>query len=214
MLIFAKAYPHGTAAEYLSFLSVWIIPTFWVAIPPVTELFLAFAYVKKSDETGEWYHPMGDFITPFGAFHIINICILIIPFFLWILFIGISTFVATYSHPHNNDPFAHFPWNFEVYYTLLRLVLSIIVVFFNSIEWLTVIIGCISILFFISYIWYSCPYYDPTISWVFSACILSVAFLSFFSFDTYICYEFLGLTFRGYDFMNLMIIILCIFITY
>jgi len=154
-------------------------PFYWLGITPVTELYLSF--FDCDSDTGNHYIASG--VECWSIFYSINAGIVILMLTLWLLIIITITFVSTYSHPYNKNPLSHFPWSFEVVYTVIRLSFNISMFIFDADslfdEYLQWILCYLSSAYFLALLINVFPYYDPTVSWLFSGCVLTFAVSTF-----------------------------------
>jgi len=131
---------------------------YWIGFIPIMELFLSVWNCEDNKLIGAqcW-----------DIIHDIIIAITCVLLLSWMLVITVFTFVTGYSQPHRQDPFAHYPWKFELYYSILR-ILYVLSVRFSVLKYMEIPLLVITIPYFINILWRSYPYYHPTVAYGFA----------------------------------------------
>lgn len=172
MGIWSRIFPKGNIAGVLCA----AIPSFyWLGVIPVT--YYLFSIWNCSGK----FHPISQDLQCWSLAHIIHLCILTPILVLWVIVIlPAFVFLMAYADIDIDDPFAHFYSCFELNYLLLRVCLSAIEAASNSTTVFYFLIGLalITILYFSSLLGNSFPYYNRTISLVFTSSMLSTAFIN------------------------------------
>eukprot|EP01022_Parablepharisma_sp_SALTPOND_P021248 TRINITY_DN410_c0_g1_i1.p1 TRINITY_DN410_c0_g1~~TRINITY_DN410_c0_g1_i1.p1 ORF type:complete len:1730 (-),score=92.23 TRINITY_DN410_c0_g1_i1:13155-18188(-) len=157
-------YRHSLS-PFLSYFANIVPLMYWVGILPITELLIS---LWECDENNEQVLTGA---TCWGIAHFIFLGVSCIIGIIWVLVLMMFTIVSGYSQPHKQDPFSHFPWMFEVFYTLLRVLfaLNARVPALRPME--LPLIG-FTLLYFTSLLWNIYPYYNPTVSYSFAVSLL------------------------------------------
>ena len=207
LLIFIYNVPNSPAALFVCEIMEVI---YWVLFIPVTEMLLS---VFRCDSNNINIGTSG--VVCYQGFLLVSIYIAIMPFILWAALLLIATFIASYSHNDNKNPFAHLPWNFEVIYSLIRLALLIketISISDVAGDICDIIFNILIALYFASLIWTVFPYYNPTISWLFAGSALSITLIGLQNGITKLFHQFISFNYEGEEIMGIFLIILCFFI--
>lgn len=161
-----------------AYVSQFISPLFWALFVPVTDLFISIW--KCSDEN---LNTIVNDIVCWQGVHIFSAAFSGLAFLLWIAIVVVVVYVSSFSPWGNTDVFAHFPWNFEISYTLIRLHLIIKVwpLFSGLLAYYTELcMNIFIVLYILSCVWHVFPYYNPMISVIFSLSVYSIVLASIF----------------------------------
>ena len=172
MVIIAIILPEGLSFHYASVIVPWC---YWIGIVPIFELYLSFFSCNDSGN-----HIIMDDVKCWGIFHIIHLIGVILALMFFIIILFSVTFVSTYSHPYNKNPFKHYIWNFEIIYTFVRLIYIMFAYFYDESNSVIIYIQWgvyyITVIYLISLLTNIFPYYDCTISWYFAGCVMTFSF--------------------------------------
>jgi len=153
ILILSMVYHFGfqTSASF----SYYIPVIYWIGMLPMLEMLIS---PFKCQNLQEKYS-----INCYDFYHFIFMAISILYLLIWVVLIFFITLASTYSQFYKHDPYAHLPWNFELLYTLFRVV----ILFEN--QFLEIYpIRLITVAFLFAYasnlIWHTYPYYYPIVS--------------------------------------------------
>lgn len=142
-------------------------PLFWLLpIPAVETLCSAWECSKNACISAHCW----------GALHIVELTLATLQGVLGLLLILPVTLAVSHSHVYSNDPFAHFPWSFEVVYAGARLVLATSTLSFWE-KYLTVYymqpVNLILAGYFMMLLWNTFPYYNPKVSLAFATSLIA-----------------------------------------
>jgi len=134
--------------------SHYIPGLYWTALLPILEILIS--PFKTLEPSSPSFLPKNSLATIFIVLSSI--------FLLFYLQLAIfSTLTCTYSQLHKNDPFAHFPWYFELTYTFFRILILLEFLFLEIYPIRILTIGLL-LAYLISILIYVYPYYHPTVS--------------------------------------------------
>ncbi len=163
--IVAHFSPEGQAAHLVSGLTPHV---HWVALVPVTETLLSIWDCPGITAIG----------TCWAGTHTVHLWIIGAVTLVWTVLVFMLTIASAVTRPFHNDPLAHYPWYFEILYTVSRILLVIrILPSFESVRSgaADIIIDVIVAAYMVSLMWTTFPYYRPAVSWTFSASSLGVS---------------------------------------
>lgn len=182
MLVLTYLYPQSPVIYYSS---LYVAPIFWVGLTPISELYIS---VFNCDTDGK--HMVVSEMTCWVGEHIIHVCAASIGIVLWASHIVIFTFLNAHSHAHNNNPFAHYPWKFEVVYTLIRVILVANTWphdWNGAADYVRDGLNLCIAAYLLSLIVITCPYYNALVSWMFTSSAIVVALMAFYDFIIDLC---------------------------
>lgn len=169
LIAMAKSVSNGFLINYVSH---FIVPLYWVLLIPITEFFLSLFRCNSSGNNVA--NPM---LICWSINHYIHISCTVVPLISWFCILAFITLQNSFPHHHEFNPFAHYPWNFEVIYTICRVIFLINAWPLFSGQLCAYIAGALCFLasiYFISLIWDIFPYYNSTVSLYFSGSVLIV----------------------------------------
>ena len=209
-LLFAILSPRNKTGDFLKPYFHYI---FFVLLVPVTELeIMIFLCEEPESEEGHGYVWLVlEGYECYSTLHIIFMCITAIPLLIGLVFNLLSALVCSYSHAHNNDPLAHYPWNFEIIYLVLRLILLLNTLLFAENEkypFVGLLLAIITIIFYISLLEKTCPYYDNTISHIFTSCAFAIITMVAFTVIAFLVEYYFNYFLEGED-VCLLFFIIC-----
>lgn len=162
----------------MSFVSTLLPALYWIGVIPITELFVSFFHCQAGK------HYIATNLSCSSALYYVFMVFVVIMLVFWGCILAVITFVSTYSHPYSGNQLAHFPWNFEVLYTAIR-VLYVAVDFlldFNEdvYEYSQWILSFVVSVYFLTNLIGIFPYYNSIVSWLYG-CSAMAFFLTLLS---------------------------------
>eukprot|EP01022_Parablepharisma_sp_SALTPOND_P016732 TRINITY_DN2525_c0_g1_i1.p1 TRINITY_DN2525_c0_g1~~TRINITY_DN2525_c0_g1_i1.p1 ORF type:complete len:1672 (-),score=131.03 TRINITY_DN2525_c0_g1_i1:3202-8217(-) len=179
--VVAYSNPNGNMAYYCSSMTA---PFFWMFLVPIAETLLS-----VWDCSGNQFIPAN---TCWKGIHTFNALLMIFIALLSVFLFAFITVASAFSHPYNRDPFVHFPWTFEIVYSILRVFLVTRSLPFWG-EYFgpyfiqgTNLMICVYLL---TLVWGIFPYYNPTTSLTFSGSVMTTIGATLFNFAHAIFYD-------------------------
>ena len=175
------------------FLKQIALPLFWVFYIPITECFFSIWWCNGNINTSI------DGITCWQTPYYIHISLSGIIFILWII-TSILITISCASAQNINNPFAHYPWNFELWYTFIRFILlakntpylpKTVDVYITLVFDLIILIYCLYTFL------YTFPYYNRIVSISFAASFVTLAIVIIYYIIIYLFSQLIDINMTG-----------------
>lgn len=177
-------------SPFLSYFAYMVPYIYWVGLLPISELLIS---IWQCDQSGKVQIILA--IECRGTVHIMLMAAAGVILGLWVVTMAVFMVVVGHSQPHKQDPFAHYPWSFEVVYTLLRILHCVHERLLETDNLLVPLLG-LSGLYFVSLLWHIYPYYYPKVAYSFAAGTLCVV-VADISVGVYWCVELFNVSLDG-----------------